>query len=471
MKERIYGEFQRKCAMSMYKNLSIGLGEMTFSKDFVNDRRGDLYPIIEKSEDCCEAVADNRYTVTSGTVRRHFCQFFPFGSYEAVAQGTFGFSFVLPDVQATLWWQDGQLTLDDGQTVALADTGEGLIVSCRPGFFDVYVRRNGLPTHTHTFACPSFADSNAYAAFSRGYVCLCAKGETVVERVSGYIDNGVSIADIRPVKYENGDVMMERGKVYFTASIRIQAGNYQGIFTWVPATSEFALVGVVFFDDGDGYWRGYIASTLVYHRAEECWLVWVSSFEHAHILARGKFYGDPRFGINVIDVTRMEPDENPTDIRTFAGWHRDEDPDLIYQEQEGRWLLAICRLDPDTHRYVYVFFESQDPLDGFTFVGKAFPGDETGGCFVRMDGELYFACGNDFNATSDYRLYSKQGMTQARFIFPDGGFRGWGGVMPLHLGSRHRCFWLTFDRHNGSDYNWSYGNLYVFELLEQRHED
>ena len=163
--------------------------------------------------------------------------------------------------------------------------------------------------------------------------------------------------------------------------------------------------------------------------------------------------------------------ENPTDIRTFAGWRRDEDPDLIYQEQEGRWLLAICRLDPDTHRYVYVFFESQDPLDGFTFVGKAFPGDETGGCFVRMDGQLYFACGNDFNATSDYRLYSKQGMTQARFVFPDGGFRGWGGVMPLHLGSRHRCFWLTFDRHNGSDYNWSYGNLYVFELLEQRHED
>ena len=22
---------------------------------------------------------------------------------------------------------------------------------------------------------------------------------------------------------------------------------------------------------------------------------------------------------------------------------------------------------------------------------------------------------------------------------------------------------MTFDRHNGSDYNWSYGNIYVFE--------
>ena len=28
---------------------------------------------------------------------------------------------------------------------------------------------------------------------------------------------------------------------------------------------------------------------------------------------------------------------------------------------------------------------------------------------------------------------------------------------------RTRYFWLTFDRHKGSDYNWSYGNLYCFE--------
>jgi hypothetical protein len=23
--------------------------------------------------------------------------------------------------------------------------------------------------------------------------------------------------------------------------------------------------------------------------------------------------------------------------------------------------------------------------------------------------------------------------------------------------------WMTFDRHGGSDYNWSYGNIYVYE--------
>ena len=54
-------------------------------------------------------------------------------------------------------------------------------------------------------------------------------------------------------------------------------------------------------------------------------------------------------------------------------------------------------------------------------------------------------------------------MTTATFDHPDGRFRGWGTVMPLRLGSRTRYFWLTFDRHGGSDYTWSYGNLYGFE--------
>ena len=54
-------------------------------------------------------------------------------------------------------------------------------------------------------------------------------------------------------------------------------------------------------------------------------------------------------------------------------------------------------------------------------------------------------------------------MAEAKFDFDDGGFRGWGTIIPVELGSRMRYFWLTFDRHNGSSYNWSYGNLYCYE--------
>ena len=65
---------------------------------------------------------------------------------------------------------------------------------------------------------------------------------------------------------------------------------------------------------------------------------------------------------------------------------------------------------------------------------------------------------------SDYRIYSKDGMKEVKFRHPDGGFRGWGAPFSVKMGSRTRYFWLTFDRHAGSSYEWSYGNLYCFEL-------
>lgn len=55
-------------------------------------------------------------------------------------------------------------------------------------------------------------------------------------------------------------------------------------------------------------------------------------------------------------------------------------------------------------------------------------------------------------------------MYTAKFDFCDGGFRGWGTLMPVKLGSRTRYFLMTFDRHNGSEFNWSYGNVYCFEI-------
>ena len=59
-------------------------------------------------------------------------------------------------------------------------------------------------------------------------------------------------------------------------------------------------------------------------------------------------------------------------------------------------------------------------------------------------------------------------MVNAAFDFPDGGFRGWGTIIPVRLGNRTRYFWLTFDRHLASDYKWSYGNLYCFESKQRK---
>ena len=84
-----------------------------------------------------------------------------------------------------------------------------------------------------------------------------------------------------------------------------------------------------------------------------------------------------------------------------------------------------------------------------------------------LDGKFYFACGNNFHAISDYRVYEWgkfDSFTNLKCDYPDGGFRGWATIMPIRYGSRMKYYWLTFDRMLMSNINnWSYGNLYCFE--------
>ena len=468
----LYSEFKRKFSISMYKNMKIKLGEMSFFKNFVDDNRGDPYPIIMKSANCRESVADNRYVVDEGAVKRIFCQFFPFATYEVSYHsngGEVGLCFHLPDVEATVSVRKNQLQYSccahvelNTLPIFLGEKGV-LIVSCRPGAFDVYFKNNGKPEYFHTFYEEAYRNSNQETVFSNAYVSLVASDGVALNKVSSYIDNGVSIADIRPIKYENGAPVLECGCIWFTASIRMQENSFQGVFSWIPGTAEFQMTGALFYDCGDGKWRNYVAPTIVYHQAKKQWYVWVSSFEHEHVLAHGCFEGDPRFGVNVVDVQLMEKASNLSDITAFAGFKGDEDPDLLYDAKRNRWLLAICRLNPKTGRYIYVFFESDDPFANYRYIGQgkdcAETDAETGGTFIQINGEIFFVSGN----VSKYRIYSKDGMETAKFNYPDGGFRGWGSVIPVKFGSRTRYFWLTFDRHNGSPYNWSYGNLYCFE--------
>ena len=470
----LYAEFKRKFSLSMYKNLRIGMGEMSFLKDFVNDKRGDLYPTEMKSEDCAERVEGNCYAVTKGTVKRLFCQFFPFASYEVKCQaecGEVGFCFRLPCAEANITAGCGRVLYTCGEHSESVLTPEyvkkefTMCISCRPGAFDVYFENGGKPEYVKTFYADAFRDANRYSQFSDGYASLLCIGNVRIKSVKSYIDNGISIADIRPIKYEGGEVMVESGRVYFTASVRMQESSFHGVFAWTPTTAEFQMTGAVFYDTGDGVWRNYLAPVLLYHREKREWYVWVSSFEHEHVLAYGAFTGDPRFGVNIVDVSLMEKATDPSDITVFAGFKGDEDPDLYFDRDRGLWTMAICRTDPRTGQYVYVFFESEEPFEGYRYIGKGKDGAETGGSFVRIEGETFFVCGNGFNEKSEYRVYSKSGMRTAGFNYPDGGFRGWGTVMPIRLGSRTRYFFMTFDRHNGSDYNWSYGNLYCFEAM------
>ncbi|MBQ3572726.1 MAG: hypothetical protein IJA15_07860, partial [Clostridia bacterium] len=267
-------KFQRVFSKSMYKNLKLPLAEMTFTKDFVYDKRGDLYPVIAKDNTCIEYVDNNQYHTENGMVERMFTRFFPYATYEikiSQINGNCGFAFHLAGQKAKLICNGNELVFYDGFNMQKTELSNAIscdtiIVSCRPSAFDVYLKINNKPNYLCTFKSSVFARSNEKKLFDEGYVSLLASGSVAINNVCSYIDCGISQADIRPIRYENGDVMIENGKIFLTLSVRMQAGSFQGVVSWIPTTSKFELVGALFYDSGDGKWCGDVAASLLFNR-------------------------------------------------------------------------------------------------------------------------------------------------------------------------------------------------------------
>ncbi|MCQ2463356.1 MAG: hypothetical protein MJ177_08145 [Clostridia bacterium] len=472
---------RRNFSTCLYKNRRLNLGEFDLSKDFTGECDGDKYPVLRSVGEYSESVKDGIYRFDSerSMAARFITPLYPYASYEMTVEdlrGECGFLFTRGEWDTGIMLgadETGLLYIKSINSIEYSicktetkfKSGMRFSVTVRPGKADIYFDFGKNPVHAATFTVPFFKEAAKEDVFTKIYACLCFYNCAAVSGASVFMDSGISQADIRPVCYENGEVMTENGKIYLTASVRQHEGAYQGVFSWVPGTCVFELTGALFFDAGDGIWGNDVASDLIFNRKTGKWLIWMCAFSHGHVLARAELESDVRHGVSVIDVKLTEPLKDGDGDEVFGGKKGDEDPALIFDEHTNKWLLAVCRISDVNNSYCYHFFESDSPLDGFRFTGKGKPGCETGGSFVRRGGRLYFVCGNSFEKTSDYRVYDMEYFPFYRrleFDLPDGGFRGWGSIMPVKRGTREKLYMLTFDRHRGSDYRWSYGNIYCF---------
>ncbi len=477
--------FIRKFSMNMCKNLEIPLSKMTFTSDFTVTDRGDLYPLIASSGNITENVSPAGYkTVGNGYVERLLASFFPYATYKmkiTSLSGAAGFVFRAPngakaevmldsdDWETVISFYDGERA---NKTHVPSDIGEGfeLIVSLRPKHFDVYVSKNGAIYHITTEESAPFAESNAFAFFEKAKVDVKIAGSATIVSARSCIDCGIGQADIRPFKYENGDLIMENGRVFLSISSRLARGSYQSVLSWLPGTADFKMEGAIFYSHGEKSEKIYseVAASYVFNRMDNKWHVWVRDGSAGHVLSYGCFDYDIRYGINIVDVEPLPlmTKENLDDT-VLLGKKGDEDPDFTYDAVRKKWLFTLCRIDEEYGKYRYFFFESDKPDRDYKFVGLGPVGEETGGSILRLDGKFFFTCGNDFHAVSDYRVYEWgkfDKFTNLKCDYPDGGFRGWATIMPIRYGSRMKYYWLTFDRTLMSKvHNWSYGNLYCFE--------
>ena len=667
--------FHRLFSINPYRSLRMKLCEMSFCKDWPHTDRGEPYPIVrEVGAALSEKVEDGRIAFSAdapGERARLIGRFFPYASSEvcvdaldgegarvglefAVRSGS-GSPYTAEDAPGLCVFVEragaevcvcheefvGGRSLGVVRHGTRAFTPGGvLFVSAHGAFFDVSLGREFV----RTIRAEGFSDICRRSAFMNAgvslYVALPAGGRAEVSRAESFLDGGLSHADMKPVRYEDGTPILENGRLFLTLSSRLQAGAYQYVVSWNPSTCELRPEGAIFFDYGDGRWCADVAISLIYHRERREWLFWATAFSHGHILCHGTSAGDPRFGITALDATLMEAQKPGSDVsngglpiqtsgaemadglaqtkdcacgkvgaarasasddvlsvqaggrvaemdgglaqtkdcacgkagaarasasdevlsaqagwrvaemadgqartkdcacgkvgaaRAFAsddvlsaqaGWRvaeiadgqtrtedcacgkvgaarafasdevlsvqaggrgasvaeldddtlwlaktGDEDPDFTYDRERGKWYMTICRSVKGAG-YRYFLFESDEPFSGYRHVCHTESGENTGGLMVRIRGRRALVCGSDFKARAEYRVYPLGDFSHFQRLtcdFDDGGFRGWGSLMPVPCGNRTKYVWMTFDRHNGSDYNWSYGNLYAYEAEE-----
>ena len=469
--------FKRRFCVNYYRNLTLPMGEMSMHKDWVNaGRRGDPYPITDIQGDASECIANERYTVNfgnSGSVRRLLGAFMPWLTYDVEYEklsGEIGFALTSPIGEASVLLSEcGTLTVSykDIKRVVSVEKRDSatLSVSFRGLGVSVFCVKDGVNELLVDLADDFFASLRNECNMCETKIHLIAHsngGETVIKSVNWYLSAGISQADIRPVRYEDATPIIEGGRVFLTATARCVEYKYQVVLSWCPSTCDFKLEGALFFDVGDGMWCDDVASSLIYDRTAGIWRIAMCTFSHDHTIAIGKCESDPRFGINIIDVTPMEKAKNGDSKEKFVGFVGDEDPDMILID--GKWRFAVCRCEDDGYHYYH--FVSDD-LESFEFVARSEGCEKTGGSYVRAADGVYFVCGSDFNKRAVYDVYSLDNLNSPiKNLTPDyddGGFRGWGSVMMLPCGSRYKYTWITFDRHLGSHFNWSYGNIHVFD--------
>ncbi|MBQ3149808.1 MAG: hypothetical protein IJB86_01030 [Clostridia bacterium] len=496
--------FHRRFSVNPYKTLKMPLSRMDFYRDWLSEPGGDPYPLIGASQTALtEKICDCSYSVYSrfekSFAERLITTHFPYCSYElellSMDDGSeAGFSLIndertlrvflrkskngLSVVREVVcngfttdtYVQKADLSFKESMTFTLTCSNKG---------FAVYLKTDKKPICVFSFTETDmiYAKQSVFTKTSAAlYVCAKDGASISVCNVCSYLDGGMTQADIRSLRFEDGTPITEDGKLFFTVSVREKCGGYQAVLSWNPSGCDFCLEGALFFDYGDGIWYSDIASSVIFNRKTNEWYVWAVSFTHDHMLIRGKTTADLRYGINLVSVTKMEPisddslSEDEKD-RLFVGKSSDEDPDFIYDEKTNKWYLTVCRSVNcgDRNRYRYFLFESDNPFDGYTFKDKTVTGSDTGGSIIRVDDELYFVCGSDGDLRSNYHAYSLSDLSECkkmRFDHDDGGFRGWGTIVPLPYGNMTRLVWLTFDRHNADpDNRWSYGNLYAFEAF------
>jgi len=288
-------------------------------------------------------------------------------------------------------------------------------------------------------------------------------GKVEINKVDMFLSTGIGLADIRAITYENGDPMLDQGRLWYTMSIRGRAlpHHIQGVFSMNPSVFDLNLEGIILFDRNDGLLRNEIASHLFYDRKNKIWRGLTTGFsafanpekEKKQILAIESIK-DPRFGFSVMKST---PFGMEGDI---------EDPHLLFDDEARKWRMLTCE---NKDGYKAIILESDDWNKDFKKIAGPIRRNSTGTSMQKIDGKIYCFLGSSERNIFIYSYPDLKEVGTLKMDLPPwnktSSSRVWPNVVELPENYLHQYVALMMDRFNYPGMkgpNWTYGALYLY---------
>jgi hypothetical protein len=288
-------------------------------------------------------------------------------------------------------------------------------------------------------------------------------GQVQIKKIEMALTTGIGLADIRVITYENGDPLLDQGRLWYTMSIRGRAlpHHIQGVFSMDPTVFDIKFEGIILFDRDDGILRNEIASHLYYDRKHEIWRGLTTGFsayanrdkEKKQLLAI-ESKRDPRFGFSVMDAV---PFGMVGDI---------EDPHILFDSLAGKWRMLTCE---NQKGYKAIVLESDHWNKGYKRIAGPVEHNSTGTSIQKIGDQLY--C---FSGSSERKIfiYTYPDLKEVGSLMMDlppwdetSGTRVWPNIVQLPEGYPFQYVALMMDRFKYPGIegpHWTYGALYLY---------
>jgi len=454
-----------------------------------------MHPVTHYSDEHSEIrISDDLLLVQSGQETRTgiwFGGFNPFATYmidlaSCTGEGEIGFEFSGADMKEqffiTVEFKDTLLTgvrlrvIRDAKLIADEPVSVNLVgQEIMQGKIILQMLGSGLVMYLHDRGLPKViaqSDFNTYMdlrekryihSFQSKLFVHLRGGQVIVNRVESALTTGVGLADIRPITYENGDPLLDQGRLWYTMSIRGRAlpHHIQGVLSMDPSVFDIRLEGVILFDRSDGLLRNEISSHVFYDRKDKIWRGLTTGFsafanidkEKKQLLAI-ESKTDPRFGFSIM---KAEPFGMVGDI---------EDSHILYDPAVDKWRMLTCEyLDG----YQAIMLESDHWNKDYKKIAGPVEHNSTGTSISKIGDKLYCFSGS---REREIFIYSYPDLKEAGTLKMDlppwnetSGTRVWPNVVQLPDGYPFKYVSLMMDRFNYPGMkgpNWTYGALYLY---------